>query len=159
MLTYKLPQVDYSQETRNMSLMDSICTKTLKAYAAFERSLGRIRNLSSDPGVISDDEEERWEAYCSRFARLQDMLVKRFFRALALAEDPAWSGSVRDLLNLMEKRAIISSAAEWMALRELRNEMAHEYEDSALQALQERARAAAPLLIAVKPKVDSHASY
>lgn len=141
-----------------MVLLTDICHKLLRAFSAFERSLQRVSGLNSDPTMISPDDEERWEAYCSRFARLQDMLVKRFFRALALEDDPAWAGSVRDLLNLMEKRRVIDSAQAWMELRELRNEMAHEYEDSALQALQERARRAAPLLLALKPQVAQRAS-
>lgn len=125
-------------------LMNNICKKILKAFSAFERSLERVRDLDSNPDALSDDQEERWEAYCSRFARLQDMLVKKFFRGIALHADPAWSRTVRDLLNLMEKLSIIDSANDWIKLRELRNEMAHEYEDSALQSLQERARQAAP---------------
>ena len=141
-----------------MSLLSDVCEKTLKAYGALERSYARIQGITSDPLLLSHDEEEKWEAYCSRFARLQDILVKRFFRSLALEDDPAWSGSVRDLLNLMEKKHIIASSKEWMSLRELRNEMAHEYEESALLALHERARLAAPLILAVKIKVLEHAS-
>jgi hypothetical protein len=84
------------------------------------------------------------------------LLLNVFFGVLALEDDPGWSGSVRDLLNLMEKKLIVSSAAEWMQLRELRNEMAHEYEETALQALYERARAAAPIILAVIQKVIDH---
>lgn len=142
-----------------MSLLAEISKKALKTYETFEKSLVRISSLSSDPLETSDEQAEHWEAYCSRFGRLQDILVKRYFRTIALAEDPAWSGTVRDLLNFMEKQGIIGSATDWMGLRELRNEMAHEYEDSALGALQERARLAAPLLLAVKPKVVYHATH
>lgn len=141
------------------NVLTPISDKALKTFQAFERSLLRIQNLSCHPSDLTTDEEERWEAYCARFARLQDILVKRFFRAIALHEDPAWSGSVRDLLNLMEKRGVISSATSWMELRELRNEMAHEYEDSALEALQERARQAAPLILAVKAELIKYASH
>lgn len=135
----------------------AIHAKCLKAYGAFERSLAKIQKLGANPNDLDYDQEEHWEAYCSRFARLQDMLVKRYFRALALEEDPAWSGSVRDLLNLMEKARVIASAREWMELRELRNEMAHEYEDEALEALYQRARAAAPLIMAVKAELIKRA--
>jgi uncharacterized protein with HEPN domain len=58
----------------------------------------------------------------------------------------------------MEKRSVIDSAQDWMQLRELRNEMAHEYEDSALAALHERARQTGNLLLAVKPKVVERAT-
>jgi len=141
-----------------MSIKVSICTKILKAFSAFERSLTKVTPLASDPTSLTLDEEEHWEAYCLRFARLQDLLVKRFFRLLATEDDPAWSGSVRDLLNLMEKKSIIASSHDWMALRELRNQMAHEYEESALQALYERARDSAPLFLYVKDKVSENAT-
>lgn len=140
-----------------MTILSDIGSKTLKAYSAFEKSLQRIQKLPCDPDHLTDDQAERWEAYCSRFGRLQDILVKRFFRAIALREDPAWSGTVRDLLNFMEKLHVIDAASDWLGLRELRNEMAHEYEESALAALHERARTAAPLIMAVKPKVALYA--
>ena len=45
----------------------AVCAKTLKAYGAFERSLSRVLTLSADPEALTHDEEEHWEAYCSRF--------------------------------------------------------------------------------------------
>lgn len=141
-----------------MSLLTQLAQKTLKAYQPFEKSLARIANLPTDPSQLTDEQAEHWEAYCARFGRLQDLLVKRFFRSIALGEDPAWSGSVRDVLNLMEKLNVIDSTADWMGLRELRNEMAHEYEDANLQSLHERARLAAPLILAVKARIASYAT-
>ncbi len=135
-----------------------IAAKILKAFLAFEKSLVRVSMLATNPEELSDEEQERWEAYTSRFSRLQDMLIKRYFRTKAMTGDPAWSGTVRDLLNLMEKDGTISASSEWMALRELRNEMAHEYSDLALSSLYERSRAAAPTVLAVKEKVVADAS-
>lgn len=75
---------------------------------------------------LSISEKESCEALTARFARLCDFLFQRAFRtidAIELLDE----GSGIDRLNRMEKRGIITSATLWRDLRELRNEIAHEY--------------------------------
>jgi hypothetical protein len=145
-------------ESNSEKLLRSTSQKIQKAFSAFEKSLSRVATMEADPECLTDDQLEHWEAYCSRFSRLQDMIVKRYFRLLAVSNDPAWSGSVRDLFNVMEKDRVIDSAASWMQLRELRNARAHEYEESELKHVHIKVRDAAPTILKLKPLVNSHAA-
>ena len=81
---------------------------------------------------------ERVDAFVARFSRLQDTLGDKLLPALliALGEDRR---TLVDRLDQAEKLGWIDSAEEWMTIRQLRNQMIHEYiEDPEIlaQALQ-----------------------
>lgn len=81
---------------------------------------------------------EQVEAFVGRFGRLQDTLGDKLLPLLlrALGEKPA---SAVDNFDLAERLGFLNSADEWMTIRNLRNQMVHEYiEDPAvlLDALQ-----------------------
>jgi hypothetical protein len=63
-----------------------------------------------------------------RFTKLQDELGNNTFRFLLeyLQEDIA-DKPFRDILNSLERLKIIDSADTWLSLRELRNDLTHEY--------------------------------
>lgn len=99
------------------------------AAAVLEESRGRVGLFLESAGLgvpLSVEQRESCEALTSRFARLCDLLVQRLFRTLdrvELSDD----GTILDRLARVEKRRIIDSAGEWRELRELRNEIAHDY--------------------------------
>lgn len=68
----------------------------------------------------------RVDAFVSRFGRLQDTagdkLLSNYLNAVGET-----TGPVVDNLNRAEKLGLINSAEIWMALRDLRNQMVHEY--------------------------------
>lgn len=76
--------------------------------------------------ALSAEQRETLEALTARFSRFGDFLLQRLFRTLDEYELTA-EGSLLDRLNRFEKRGIIASAADWRQIRELRNEIAHEY--------------------------------
>jgi hypothetical protein len=65
-----------------------------------------------------------------RFTKLQDELGNNTFRLLLeyLQEDIA-DKPFRDILNILERLNIIESAETWISLRELRNDLTHEYHE------------------------------
>jgi hypothetical protein len=80
------------------------------------------------------DLSERVEAFVGRFGRLQDTLGDKLLPALlrALGEQ---AGAVIDNLDRAERLSLLTSADRWFAMRELRNQMVHEYiEDPAVLA-------------------------
>ena len=106
---------------------------------------------------LEDDERlsEQVEAFVARFARLQDTLGDKLIPHLlaALGEKRR---SVVDNLDTAERLEWIPSADEWQAMRQLRNQMVHEYiEDLALltTALQ-TAQDFVPILTAVNDKLQ-----
>ena len=70
---------------------------------------------------------ETYEALVSRFSRVTDIFISKYLRTVALNDDPAYSGALKDWVNYAEKKGVISSASTWMQIRELRNKIAHEY--------------------------------
>ena len=63
-----------------------------------------------------------------RFTKLQDELGNNTFRFLLeyLQEDTTGK-PFRDILNTLERLQIIDSSDTWLSLRELRNDLAHDY--------------------------------
>lgn len=80
------------------------------------------------------DLAERVEAFVGRFGRLQDTVGEKLLPLLLVCLGEK-SSSVMDNLDRAERLGWLKSADEWMAMRNLRNQMIHEYiEDPALFA-------------------------
>jgi uncharacterized protein with HEPN domain len=81
---------------------------------------------------LDHDLAERVEAFVGRFGRLQDTVGDKLLPLLleALGEK---TSAVIDNLDRAERLGMLRSADEWMTLRNLRNQMIHEYvEDPAV---------------------------
>lgn len=98
-----------------------------KARKRLEYSFNKVKNQKFDH-ELEESELETLESFASRFARFSDIIIARYFRLLLLEKDPAFRGSLIDLLNHAEKFSWISSKDTWLRIRELRNLAAHEYE-------------------------------
>lgn len=81
----------------------------------------RAEHLAGDADLA-----ERVEAFVGRFGRLQDTLADKLLPALlaALGEKP---GAQLDNLDRAERLEWIESADQWLTVRQLRNQMIHEY--------------------------------
>ena len=68
------------------------------------------------------------DQFIFRFSKLQDAIGAKIFRyILEILEEDVTSLPMRDILNRLERFNIIPSADEWIYIRELRNEIAHDY--------------------------------
>ena len=85
-------------------------------------------NFVSD---IKDEQVEHIDQFIYRFMKLQDCIGLRLFPSLLenLQEDFKNRPFI-DLLNRLEQLEIIDSVNLWQELRELRNNIAHEYPDN-----------------------------
>lgn len=99
--------------------------------------------LKSD---YSPEELESFESLCSRFARLSDIMTQKIFRLLAeiALEQP---GTVRDRINRAEKWNLIESAEDFVAIRIVRNDIAHEYLPEAILDLFKKVMKLTPALL------------
>ena len=111
-----------------------------------------------DDRAYSEAEWERWDALTARFARLADILTQRVFRAIDMAEYLPPEATFVDRLNRAEKRGHIRSAYEWKEIREVRNQIVHEYAAEHLLSplLQDVVRHAPELLDCVQ-RVEEYA--
>lgn len=77
--------------------------------------------LNADPDLA-----ERVEAFVGRFGRLQDTVGDKLLPLLLKALGEKTSAFI-DNLDRAERLALLHSTDEWMTMRNLRNQMVHEY--------------------------------
>jgi hypothetical protein len=90
-------------------------------------TLEKASRLEEDP-----DMAEQVEAFVGRFGRLQDTVGDKLLPLIlsALGEKPS---ATIDNLDRAERLGLLKSTDEWMTMRNLRNQMVHEYvEDSTI---------------------------
>ena len=107
------------------NLLDLNWSLLKQALPSFERSLVKCRDLDfSLP--ISFEAEESLDALSSKFSRVSDIFTQKVLKTFlfVLRED---APTFLDRMNLCEKLGIIPSAEELIAIRDLRNIIAHEY--------------------------------
>jgi hypothetical protein len=80
--------------------------------------------------ALTDEQVEHVDQLVYRFSKLQDALGSKLFPAIvsAVREDAA-SLTVLDGLNELERAGVLDSADQWTAMRQIRNELAHDYQD------------------------------
>lgn len=84
-------------------------------------TLEQATRLEENPDLA-----ERVEAFVGRFGRLQDTVGDKLL-PLLLAVLGEKTSSVIDNLDRAERLELLSSADEWLTMRNLRNQMVHEY--------------------------------
>ena len=112
--------------TSNLENLLNLNWNLLKqALPSFERSLAKCRDIDFSP-PISFETEEALDALSSKFSRVSDIYTQKVIKTLLflLRED---APTFLDRMNLCEKLGIIPSAEELIAIRDLRNIIAHEY--------------------------------
>ena len=82
-----------------------------------------IKAISNNPELLAYSDQVIY-----RFSKLQDTIGAKLFKSYLLAQGESTDKPFIDILNRLEKDGILS-VDEWFELRDLRNEIAHEYED------------------------------
>lgn len=108
-------------------------------------SVERCRPFVGETGWNSE-QLERLESLASRFARLADLLTQRVARLADLLELES-PGSLLDRIRRAEKRGWVATDGALVRVRELRNLIAHEYEDTDLAQLYREIINLSPVLI------------
>jgi hypothetical protein len=128
-----------------------------KALIHLDYSYQKILKLSDNLDQLDEESLETWESFAARFSRVADLFLTKYLRALVLAQDPGFTGSLRDFVNQGEKLAAIDNAESWMAIRELRNISAHEYTDKDLAMFFKRLKQECPRLLSIQALLNHHA--
>lgn len=105
---------------------------------------------------LSYDEQESFEALTSRFARLSDLIIQKIFRLLDIL-DLEEEGTIRDRINRAEKKGAIHSADDFIEIRILRNEIAHEYKSETIYAIFEKVLEYTPKLLESVETITAYA--
>ncbi len=118
-----------------------------KALSHLEYSQRKLAGQRPRVADMDDEALEVWEGFVARFARASDLFLQKYLRGRILHEDPAFRGSVRDLLNAAAKAGYIEDVEAWLRIRELRNLAVHEYNDAAIDAALLEMMRLTPLLL------------
>jgi len=70
------------------------------------------------------------DQFAYRFTKLQDVMSAKVFRqyALEVLHEPVESAPIIDILNLLERYGLLPSVVRWQEIREIRNQITHEYQ-------------------------------
>ncbi|MEI6148035.1 MAG: hypothetical protein WCS01_02985 [bacterium] len=109
------------------------------------RSLVRCRKAATKRELTPAD-FDAFEALTSRYARVSDMILQKLFRGLDAVELED-GGTLLDALNRAEKRGLIETTNDFLEVRELRNEIAHEYTQDNLRPLFDSVLERTPVLL------------
>ncbi len=101
-----------------------------RLHAALSEAAHFPQLLADSPQPLSDEQVRTLDQLLFRFGKLQDALATRVLPAM-LQTLGEWEDAepFLDKLNRAERLGLISSAEQWLELRELRNQAAHEYPD------------------------------
>ncbi|MFN3305896.1 MAG: hypothetical protein ACK42Z_01780 [Candidatus Kapaibacteriota bacterium] len=90
-------------------------------------SYNKVNEFFTPKNEFTEEELEVIESMCSRFARTNDLLLQKAFRFIDIYELKGYDLSVPQRIANAYKRNIIEDEKEFKYIRELRNEVAHNY--------------------------------
>ena len=102
---------------------------------------------------VSADDWDQLEALSGRFARLTDLIVHKLLRALDRYEFEE-TGSLLDAANRAVKRGLIGSTSELRDIKDIRNEIVHEYAIDDLSGLYADIHRATPRLLSLVERIE-----
>ena len=104
-----------------------------RSMVSLEQSTNKTRQLLQQ-SEFSFEELESIDSLTSKFSRTSDIYLQKVLRSIwmLLREDTV---PLIDLLNRAEKLMIIVSAEELLQMRDIRNQIAHEYLPEAVPEL------------------------
>lgn len=144
-----------NEDALSYAFLEEQLTLARKAGEAVRYSSGRVERLGPLAERPSDEALVELDALTARFARLADILLQKVFRAIDAVE-LVDEGSLIDRMNRAEKRGIIDSAAQWREIRQLRNQIAHDYVITDQRELFEATIRYAPELLRTLEKIEGY---
>ncbi|CAM4018075.1 hypothetical protein [Arcobacter cloacae] len=116
--------------------------KLSKHYEALRDYKSLINNLLLEKDIyeqfifntLKAEEKAILDAYLKRFSSIQDFLGAKIF-PLLLDVAGINSSKMSEVLYYIEKEEIIDSLENWIELREIRNELEHDYPEELKEAL------------------------
>lgn len=121
----------------------------LKSLKDSEKWLNRSYSQCQEIGIKKNYAVEEFDAFenlTSRFGRTVDFLINKVYRSIDRLEMEN-SGSLIDVVNRAHKRNLIDSVDEIRKLKELRNEIVHDYTSKELKEIFHAVFIKTPLVI------------
>ncbi len=109
-----------------INYLNELLQKLNKAKKTLNYSYA-ICNKIGVKDAYNDEEEDRFEAFTSKFARLSDLILKKAVKTIDLLDLDEPSSTMRDVISRAEKKGLIAEEFKFVEIRKKRNEIAHEY--------------------------------
>ena len=111
------------------------CTRHLQRINEAHNDMAAFMPLTATKYEnLSKDDVQAIDQYLFRFSKLQDSMGEKLFRVLVgRFEENVEKLSFLDIIKKLEKYLEMDIANEWHDLRNIRNQLAHEYEDDAIE--------------------------
>lgn len=85
---------------------------------------------------LKDDDMAYIDQYIFRFAKYQDLIGSKLFKQILLTEgEDVENMSFKDIFNRSEKIGIAQDWEQWFELRQIRNEISHDYPVISVEAV------------------------
>ena len=124
-----------------------------KSIKWLRKSFEKCKNIElKDLELISEEELESLEALANRFGRSVDIMINKVLRGLDIVELEDTSRKL-DLLIRAEKRGFVENYEELIAMKDLRNELVHEYIDETLIDMFKEILKEIPVLLSVYDRI------
>lgn len=96
-------------------------------------SVERCKNFINN-SEFTEEQLIEVEALTGRFARVSDLLIQKIFKTIDRL-DGMTPHTVRDRIVQAEKKGLIGNANTFLQIRDVRNTIAHEYEDNEVREI------------------------
>ena len=104
--------------------------KVERSFATLQQSLQKCMGIGIKE-VYTFEESEAFDSLTSKFARTSDVFIQKVLRSMFILLHEG-KPTLIDLANRAEALDIIANADALLAIRDVRNQISHEYEDSGL---------------------------
>jgi hypothetical protein len=133
---------------KNNELLKIRISKLEKHYEALSDYHRLILALMDDEDIFTNEvflqllpeQKALFDAFLKRFSSLQDFMGAKIFPQL-LQMVGIFTEKMSEILYHAEKEGLIDSLNDWIELREMRNDLEHDYPDDLEKALLELKRA------------------
>ena len=114
-----------------MRSLDELLVECDLHFLALQEAMARCPSHLSVEHLTTRNPEliAALDQFAYRFTKLQDVMSVQLFRRFALdvLHEPVESMPVIDILNLLERYRYLPSVMRWQEIREIRNQISHEY--------------------------------
>ena len=132
--------------------------ETLKDLEDSKKWLKRSYDICHKLGIkdqYSAEEFDAFENLCSRFSRTSDIILQKTLRGIDKVELED-KGTLIDSINRAHKRGLVSSADKMREIRELRNEISHEYTNRVLKDVFGTVLEFCPVIFEIIDKINQY---
>ena len=134
--------IDIMKQSDTKEILIKRFDKLSKHYEALKDYKSLINELLLNKNIydqfifntLKPEEKAILDAYLKRFSSIQDFLGAKIF-SLLLDVAGINSSKMSEVLYYIEKEEIIDSLENWIELREVRNELEHDYPEELEEAL------------------------